>query len=299
MADSTINAMEFTPDGRYLLTCGINSSDILRWNTSTGEQDVSYSLSLDSAARWMKVSPAGSRIGTIDQDLHLRLWDAAAGTPAQQLVEDFPIASAAFSPDGTRIVTVPYWQPGPTDASVVVTDVMVWNVASGEKLLTLDSSTDAMFTPDGKHILTLSRDGEVLVWDAATGAQGIHLPVYLSSFQWNVYVSPDSRALLLTQSNQTGQLTVQVWSLETGEPVYQQTDQLDVRLTRFSLDGQNLIVAGADGTLRVWNIAAKTERLIGENTLAPLSMDISPDGQQVVTTSSDGLARLWAIPTDE
>jgi WD40 repeat protein len=85
------------------------------WDAATGEEIAVLSghvNMVDSAA----FSPDGTRIVTAPQDETARIWDAVTGNPIAVLrrnegsVPFFgafqpPVTSAAFSPDGSRIVT--------------------------------------------------------------------------------------------------------------------------------------------------------------------------------------------------
>ena len=79
------------------------------------------------------------------------------------LGHDDAVSSAAFSPDGTRIVTASYDKTA-----------RVWDAATGqpigEPLKGHESAVmSAAFSPDGKRIVTASEDNTARVWDAATG----------------------------------------------------------------------------------------------------------------------------------
>src|SRR6202034_4225986 len=74
------------------------------------------------------------------------------------------VRSAAFSPDGKRIVTAS------NDKTA-----RIWDAASGQQLMMLSGHQDvvasAAFSPDGTRIVTASYDKTARVWDAATGKQ--------------------------------------------------------------------------------------------------------------------------------
>jgi WD40 repeat protein len=77
---------------------------------------------------------------------------------------DDAVWSAAFSPDGKRIVTASW------DGTA-----RVWDVESGKPIVELRAHenivTDAAFSPDGKRIVTASLDQTARVWDIVQDAE--------------------------------------------------------------------------------------------------------------------------------
>ena len=78
--------------------------------------------------------------------------------------------SAAFSPDGSRIVTAS------NDKTA-----RVWDAATGKAIAVLsgheDSVISAAFSPDGLHIVTASADKTARVWDVSRIPKGNILQV--------------------------------------------------------------------------------------------------------------------------
>ena len=72
--------------------------------------------------------------------------------------------SAAFSPDGSRIVT----------ASRDKT-ARIWDAASAKEIAVLrgheGAVNSAAFSPDGSRIVTASEDKTARIWDAASGKE--------------------------------------------------------------------------------------------------------------------------------
>ena len=72
------------------------------------------------------------------------------------------VSSAAFSADGTRIVTAS------TDRTA-----QIWDAVSGEILREIDGHSrglqTAVFSPDGGRVVTASMDGTARIWDVSFG----------------------------------------------------------------------------------------------------------------------------------
>ena len=106
--------------------------------------------------------------------------------------------SAAFSPDGTRIVT----------ASADRT-AKVWDAGTGAELLTLRGHTGnltaAAFGPDGSRIVTASTDQTAKVWDARTGAELLTLRGHTDSLTAAVF-SPDGSRIVTACRDSTAKI---------------------------------------------------------------------------------------------
>ena len=107
--------------------------------------------------------------------------------------------SAAFSPDGTRVVT----------ASVDQT-ARLWDAATGKALVTLEWSTlfrsySAAFSPDGTRVVTASSDNTARLWDAATGKALVTLEGHTDRVISAAF-SPDGTRVVTASDDHTAQI---------------------------------------------------------------------------------------------
>ena len=115
--------------------------------------------------------------------------------------------TAAFSPDGKRVVT----------ASQDKT-ARVWDAASGQPVATLRGHTDmvnsAAFSPDGQRVVTASEDKTAQVWDAASGQLLASLQGHTSGVSSAAF-SPDGKRIVTASRDKTAR----VWDAAAGQPV--------------------------------------------------------------------------------
>ena len=100
------------------------------------------------------------------------------------------MVGAAFSPDGTRLVSV----GGEGDATI-----RLWDAATGEPVgqpMTghANEVSSLAFSPDGNRIVSGSWDETIRLWSAfpdTVAAMCAKLPANTSRQQWRDWVSPD------------------------------------------------------------------------------------------------------------
>jgi WD40 repeat protein len=148
----------------------------------------------------------------------------------------------------------------------------------------------AVFSPDGKRIVTASRDGTARVWNA----DGFGTPILLdhpSLLVREAAFSPDGERIV-TQDIGQGR----VWNADgSGTPVVIGGSQDVICPAAFSPDGKRIVTGSKDKRARVWNAdGAGTPVVLGGHDDEVTSAVFSPDGDRVLTTSKDKTARLWS-----
>jgi eukaryotic-like serine/threonine-protein kinase len=205
------------------------------------------------------------------------------------------LRSAAFSPDGKRIVTGGFDQTA-----------KVWDAETGEELLTLKGHTcwvtSAAFSPDGKRIVTgagrwsvpgLSQLCEAKVWDAETGQEVLALRGHAAPVL-GVAFSPDGRRI--ATGDRDGM--VRVWNAETGQEVLALKSDGEVNGVAFSPDGQRIVTSG--GTARVWTAETGRQVLVLKGHKGGVyGIAFSPDGQRIVTGGADNTTIVWEAATGQ
>lgn len=201
-----------------------------------------------SALAW---SPSGAVIAAARTDGQIRLWDATTGKRIATLRGHIGVINAlAWSADGARLASAG------DDLSM-----RIWDVASRQQLTVLNAHRDRVFSvawqPNGGLIVSAAADNAVFLYETVTWlAQNTtqrHQNQALA-----VAWSPDSARY--ASGGRDNQLWV--WA-QDGQESFGLVGHTDRIVTlAWSSNSQQLITASWDRTMRLWDIAARTNTVL-------------------------------------
>ncbi len=154
----------------------------------------------------------------------------------------------------------------------------------------------AAFSPDGRQVVTASKDHTARVWDASTG-EAVTPPLRHGHIVLKAAFSPDGRRVVTASHDGTAR----VWDARSGQPVSPALPHRSaVQDVSFSPDGRRVVTAGTDGVARVWDAATGQPRTPPMKHASWLeAASFSPDGRHVVTASNDHTAQVWDAATGQ
>lgn len=294
-----VRQLIFAPDGKVLYTAGPDGF-IRCWNFAAG-QETGVFRGNQSGIYQLALSPDGKTLASEDWG-GFNLWDTASGRLSAKIKFSkssyFTLNSLAFSPD-SRIVAY-----DDEDG-----DLHLREIASGKELGLIHTSPSttnqkekdtytqqATFSPDGKYLAALKRDG-VKIWRVADGQQVASLAAEGRALAF----SPNGKYLAAggePKYEAGAQFSpVYLWNWADGRLVngFQATGSGLLALA-FSPDGSRLLTATDElnGTARVWDVNSGQEVItLKGHQREVLAVAFSPDGKTMATASEDQTVKTW------
>lgn len=239
--------------------------------TASAELATDPERSLALAAHAVRLSANENTTGVLRQAL-IQAHERVVIRPSK------PVVSAAFSPDGSKVLVVS--SKGP--ARVV-------RAANGSRLLVLvtpGSVRAAAWSPDGRNIATLAAAParSVWIWDSRTGRVTRRLSDRGVRF---ISYSPDGRQLLTAS-----QTHLRIHDAKTGALEREIAHPGGVAAARFSPDGSRIATIDTDGRTHVYDTGdgAPAYTL----PLASTAFAFSADGARLATAGAHSASVLDA-----
>jgi WD40 repeat protein/predicted transcriptional regulator len=276
--EEPVNAIQFTPDGTYLITGGVDR-DVYVW---TREGDLHNRLQGHTGqVNTIATHPDGQTFATAGSDRTIRIW-----TPHRPHIQTLRghqarVNSVTASPTTEELASA-------SDDGTV----KLWRF-DGQPLDTLTGHEGPVlsvdFSGDGNQLASAGGDGSVRLWrrdgtllHVLTGHQG---PVHGVAF------SP--RGDLIASAG--GDSIVKLWR-PNGTLWQELKDHEDgVLNVAFSPDGKFLASMGWDHDVRLWSMDGNRLRILEGHRGAIFAADFSADGSLLATASEDNTVKLWQV----
>jgi len=152
------------------------------------------------------------------------------------------------------------------------------------------------FSPDGKYIVSGSKDKTIKIWEVSTGKLVRTLTGH-KKYVNSVIVSFDGKYIISGSNDET----VKVWEFSTGELIQTlEGHSWYVLAVTVSPDGNFVVSSSFDKEIKVWDLATgDLVRTLKGHTKEVGSIAISPDNKYIVSGSGDKTLKVWDISTGE
>ncbi|MFC9918366.1 WD40 repeat domain-containing protein [Agromyces binzhouensis] len=243
-------------EGAFTATASWKGQEHL-FRTTTGEALFS-TPALEEGWIWgMDLSTDGERLATVVQGDDPRIEIRAT---SGEVIANYP------APDGTQYVAVAF---SPDASLLAATRVL---------------DHDAEPAEDGPAA------SEVVVWDAATGAQR------------QVMVTPAIKAefdaageRVIATDPELPEATV--WDVRTGERLMTLSADSPFETAWFAPDGSAIVTGHSDGTIAMWDAESGAEQLSipGDGLQRIAHVRISPDGRYLAAVQNNGIVHVHSL----
>jgi WD40 repeat protein/tetratricopeptide (TPR) repeat protein len=259
---------------------------------------------------------------TIGEDKVLRVWPLVRGQPGPTpLTVCDGVTSAWMSPKGQQILTIQEEKAvvpilgtntvglmgsaqgqGPLLAASVLFPgrtekrARIWDANKGRSTAELwppPSINFAVFSQNGRQLVTVGVDGSVCTWDATTGAAK-HFFLGHGDAVSHAAFNPESSLVITTSRD----FTARLWETDPANSRTMPTlwHKGWVLHATFSPDGRKVLTTSSDKTACVWDIASGERLNVLKHAGQVLEASFSRTDEtytRVVTVCEDKTARIW------
>jgi len=146
----------------------------------------------------------------------------------------------------------------------------------------------AVFSPDGRRILTASRDGTARLWDLEGRTIAI-LEGHTGAVRRCAF-SHDGKRIATASEDRTAR----VWDSHGRQLAVLRGHSDRLGGVAFSSDGTRVLTRSRDGTVRIWEPGGRQTAVLKYADHAH-SICFSPDGTRLLSSHADGTVRIWTV----
>ena len=275
-----IGNLTFTPDGSAIFAH--SAKDAILWDVATGKRQQTFAIDrVDSGA----MSRDGQRVVLAKSGSWVHVYDVVTRKKVLELKGAVARHCAAINSDGSVI-------------AMAAKDVSLWDVASGVKLKSWDSSTrfggSLRFSPDGRFLAaTRPSRGEMIIFPTAGEGEPVRLDGLTGFVPWLEF-SPSGDQVAgscdLKIAEGRHDPLLRVWDPTTGKLLWAIRGSFNAG--RFSPDGRSLAAGGLGNVVILDAVSGQERHRLPKTNEHIRAVAFSPDGK-VLATAHGKRIRLW------
>jgi WD40 repeat protein len=235
------------------------------------------------------------------EDGRMQFWNLATGELLHESTEGHTnvVYDVMFTTDERYAVS------GGGDCRVII-----WELASYEPFAFLGEPCGATegaighigavydidVNADSTTIVSTGVDGDILLWDIATGRETQRINDIAGTRMFTVMFAPDNETLYTTANARLLQVDI-ASSTIINEFFGDTVNSVDLGI---SPDGTILITSLLERTIVTWNIATGEQKMVYTGHQAAIwSASFDPTGTRLVSASDDGTVIVWDVATGD
>ncbi|MDI1231727.1 MAG: DUF4082 domain-containing protein [Methylobacter sp.] len=145
------------------------------------------------------------------------------------------------------------------------------------------------FSPDGKTLASMDSDGQIMLWDVASGQVRVTLPSQFATLISGIIFSPDGNTLASVSDN-----SIRLWDTASGDVRLTLPERGLVTALAFSPDGKTLATVGQNARITLWDSqSGSITQVITSHQNSVNAIAFSPDSTILAIGGQDAQINLW------
>ncbi len=295
---ASMRAATFFQDSSTVVGAAFNG-EITFWNVETPHKSIVHTAGHRDLFPTLVFSPDGAKLASVGAegsivfggglgqanwrpDSLIRLTDVSTGQELATLTDIGVPSNLTFSPDGKIVAFSSHGR------------ISLWNTETGILVDTaLPPASALAFSPDGKKLVTGTKEGNVEMWDAETGG-AVTSSIALDGFSNTVapirslVFSPNGTLLAVAKDEG-------IYLLGSNKEIHlKERYHRGARTLVFSPDSTVFVAGLRYGNIELWDLR-KGNKLttLNGHTKEVKMLAFSPDGKTLVSTGEDGTILSW------